>query len=384
MRLLHSFITLSFASLSVSALGLSDDTVAKVKDKMLNIIHYSWENGTATEALLELDEPDVSVYGKKPFPPPRVLSADSPVIKIAQYALAGRVPGKKPIMDGDGASGDPASMGVAVLLANSTLQDPTYFRAAADQLDFLLNDVPRAPNGAISHRESEVQPWNDFVYMAPPFISYYGALTGNITLVKEGKRQIGLYREILKDTNGTCLWHHVMMGSWQDPSFWGTGMAWVAAGATRTLQTMAKSQFAFQLIPDMWELAGWTGELINAAWQYQKPDGSLPNHANLPDDFSDAAWTALLASATYRLAVQTGNEQWIHNAEKAFKWVETQIADDGTLKSVVNPLSWWELGAQSPEGQAFVLLLQAAYRDFCKYKQTWAAPTLLRDRKSVV
>ncbi len=47
------------------------------------------------------------------------------------------------------------------------------------------------------------------------------------------------------------------------------GMAWVAAGATRTLQTMAKSQFAFQLIPDLWELAGWTGELINTAWQYQ-------------------------------------------------------------------------------------------------------------------
>jgi hypothetical protein len=48
-------------------------------------------------------------------------------------------------------------MGVAVLLANQTLHNATYAEAAAQQLDFLLNYVPRAPNGAISHRVSEAQ-----------------------------------------------------------------------------------------------------------------------------------------------------------------------------------------------------------------------------------
>ena len=74
----------------------------------------------------------------------------------------------------DGAAGDPASMafipwlklqfdipligmGVAVLLANQTLANATYAEAAAHELDFLLNYVPRAPNGAISHRISEAQ-----------------------------------------------------------------------------------------------------------------------------------------------------------------------------------------------------------------------------------
>jgi hypothetical protein len=48
-------------------------------------------------------------------------------------------------------------MGVAVLLANQTLQNNTYAQAAAEQLEFLLDYVPRAWNGAISHRVSEAQ-----------------------------------------------------------------------------------------------------------------------------------------------------------------------------------------------------------------------------------
>lgn len=48
-------------------------------------------------------------------------------------------------------------MGVAVLLANRTLHNATYAQAAAEQLYYLLSVAPRAPNGAISHRASEVQ-----------------------------------------------------------------------------------------------------------------------------------------------------------------------------------------------------------------------------------
>jgi hypothetical protein len=50
-----------------------------------NVSHdRSWEYGTATEALLELEEADVSVYGEKPFPPCRAVSANSPVITLAE------------------------------------------------------------------------------------------------------------------------------------------------------------------------------------------------------------------------------------------------------------------------------------------------------------
>lgn len=375
--LTHSLITLFFGALAVSATGLNDTTVSKVRGRMLAIIAHSWEYGTATEALLELEEADVSVYGEKPFPPCRTVSADSPVISLAEYVLSIKEPGTLPLMT-DGAAGDPASMGVAVLLANQTLHNATYAEAAGQQLDFLLNYVPRAPNGAISHRVSEAQLWNDFVYMGPPFIAYYGALTYNITLLLEAKKQVGLYREVLRDTNSTVttLWQHIRLGSWEEPSHWGTGNAWAAAGAARVLQTMAKSHHARRLQGDMWELVGWINEILSASWVWQEPGKCLPDHPDL-QDFEECAWTTLLAAATYRMAVLTGDETYISNASTAFDYIETQINEAGTLTKVVDPFNWSTPGTESPEGQAFVLLLQAAWRDYVAWKQSGRRPTLL-------
>ena len=69
--------------------------------------------------------------------------------------------GPQPLI-ADGSAADPASIGVSVLLANLTGQDGgqvNYSGAATDQLNFLLEKVPRTSDGAISHRVSEVQLW---------------------------------------------------------------------------------------------------------------------------------------------------------------------------------------------------------------------------------
>jgi rhamnogalacturonyl hydrolase YesR len=150
-------------------------------------------------------------------------------------------------------------MGVAVLLANQTLQNGTYAQAAADEAHFQINMAPRAYNGAISHRVSEVQLvsqlrprvlilrltlplWSDNAYMNPPFLAYYGAWTGDVALLLEAKMQIGLYREVLRDPS-TKLWRHVLLGSWNETSFWGTGMHLLYQGglANSTPQEMPGS-----------------------------------------------------------------------------------------------------------------------------------------------
>ena len=123
----------------------------------------------------------------------------------------------------DGAAGDPASNGIAVILAGMTYSwDDRFCVDAKDQLYHLLYQISRAPNGAISQRESEVQLWDDFIYMGPPFISYYGAFSYNRTLVAEGANQVRLYRQVLQDPI-TKLWRHILLGSFSEPSLWGTG-----------------------------------------------------------------------------------------------------------------------------------------------------------------
>ena len=76
--------------------------------------------------------------------------------------------GPQPLIFGDGAAADPASIGVCVLIANWTGQDAgqvDYAGAATDQLNYLLQDVPRTSDGAISHRVSQVQLWCVFLHL---------------------------------------------------------------------------------------------------------------------------------------------------------------------------------------------------------------------------
>ena len=65
----------------------------------------------------------------------------------------------------------------------------------------------------------------DFVYMAPPFIAYFGALQGGDggqALLQIAYDQIRLYRDALFDAD-VSLWRHVALGSWEDSGHWATG-----------------------------------------------------------------------------------------------------------------------------------------------------------------
>jgi hypothetical protein len=118
-------------------------------------------------------------------------------------------------------------LGVAVLLANwtrSDLSDLSFAQDDRQQLVYLTSVAPRTADGAISHRNDQVQLWADFVYMAPPFIAYYGALAGGsseATLMQDAYDQCRLYRNYLRDDPG--LWRHIVLGNGEDARHWGTG-----------------------------------------------------------------------------------------------------------------------------------------------------------------
>ena len=132
----------------------------------------SWELGTRSQAILELNATTYSVFSKTSLPPPASVQKNlvdplSPFFAIARSTVQGRAQsnnytvGPQALIQ-DGSAADPASIGVSVLLANWTGQDGgqiNYGGAAKDQLDFLLQKVPRTSDGAISHRVDMVQLW---------------------------------------------------------------------------------------------------------------------------------------------------------------------------------------------------------------------------------
>ncbi|KAH9013652.1 hypothetical protein EDB83DRAFT_2529571, partial [Lactarius deliciosus] len=122
-------------------------------------------------------------------------------------------------------------------------------------------------------------------------------------------------------------------------------------------------------------------------------NGLFKNYAdgNSTDNFDDASSSALLAATVFRLALLTGNKKFVREAERtrevlfaangtsaaalgvpmsAATAASNAFADtphftvDGWLAPVVNPINYAIEGAQSPEGQAFTLMLESAWRDW--------------------
>lgn len=203
--------------------------------------------------ILERYYPSLSVYSttkRIPLKPEDIGTYPQELFNVLDPILQRRAPGEGPIIQDD-AAGDPASLlpGVVVLGAASS-RDPRgrtqqeYYTIAQEQIDFLLEKVPRTDKGAISHRVKEVQLWlafeirtkvsnlplivfltflyvfiyiylihgrNDNTFMAPPSLSYWGAATCNITLLEMGYIQAKLYRDVLRDPE-TNTWRHILLG----------------------------------------------------------------------------------------------------------------------------------------------------------------------------
>ena len=86
-----------------------------------------------------------------------------------------------------------------------------------------------------------------------------------------------------------------------------------------------------------------------------------------PTTFPDSSSTALLAASTYRLAAITLDFTYIPAANRAHSLVKENVNSDGWLLDTVDPETFFTAsppGTYSPEGQAFVLLLHSAWRDF--------------------
>ncbi|VDB85602.1 unnamed protein product [Peniophora sp. CBMAI 1063] len=356
----------------VAAEVLDEDSsvnITLVRNQAVSASTQSWEVGTLAEALLELEWPALSVYGaasSSAHPP--LISADnttaSDVFTLASSTLDNKPADSLALVANDGAVGDPASIGPAVLLANWTLSNATYGAAAQAQLDYLLNYAPRTDGGAISQRTDQVQLWSDFVYMAPPFLAYYGALQNDYSLVKEAYNQIWLYRYTLRDEN-TGLWRHVALGDWQDNNLWATGNGWAAAGIMRVLKTVNSSSVADALVGEQADLAGWVDEILTGAWAHQQTNGTLLNYIDQTEEnsWADTSATALLAATSFRHALFTNTTTHIDAANLAYDLVESSIDSDGVLHGTIDPLTFVAPtadGSVSPEGQSFVLMMRAA------------------------
>ncbi|KAK8853391.1 hypothetical protein IAR55_004095 [Kwoniella newhampshirensis] len=359
----------------VHATHLSDSLLNRVYNVMNQVSVHSWENGTKAEAILEATYPSLSVFSPTdPVPLPSGLSSGQvgQIIDVAQTTMSNRPATNLSAHGGsrllnDGAAGDPASLGITIMIAstatgNAQVNGVSYGDAVNTELNYILYDVPRTTAGAISHRADQAQLWSDSVYMVPPFLAYYGAVNNNQTLIQIAYQQCSLYRNALRQSNG--LWYHIVDGTGtSDPNPWATGNAWAAAGMLRVWATIRWSDYASQMSSQMNDLQGWITEIFDAAQGYTS-DGLLRNYITDSSSFEDTSGTALFAATGLRLSTLNITNNYVNTSLNMLSALSTHVNSTGYLTQVVNPNDFTKQGDHSPEGQSFVVMAYAAYKEW--------------------
>jgi len=307
---------------------------------------------------------------------------------------------------------DPASLGCAALLLGTS--NERYFDAARRQAEYLVKRATRFTindtHSAISHRDDPPQLWGDFVYMVPPFLASYGVATHDDSFLDEAVLQCQLYRDVLTtsiliegdesdsyDENATCkgLWMHVASHPTKlpsdvccnDPGVWLTSNAWAVAGITRVLATLLKwnppqsikENFDYNhfLLRKNEILVNILLEMLKCVIDQSRDhdSGLLKNYLdggwykNAVYAYGDAAGTAMMAAAVYRLAVLLpetfATPTYLHWADTNRRAVTSHVGSGGRVGPVadVNHVPSRGPRRHTSEGQSMVVLMFSAWRD---------------------
>ncbi|KAG7528599.1 hypothetical protein FFLO_06053 [Filobasidium floriforme] len=383
------------------------DQIAMI-DKVIEKMH-AWSKGrnlaaTAVEAELEYNHPAFTPFSPQGAPKPNTLPPI--LLSIVKQILSERPTeeqfpqGKGLILVEDGAAGDPASLGTHCLtVANhlSMLSEADYGLdsaeewklmhdlqiAAIQEMRFLLEHAPKTEDGAISHRIGHVSLWADFIYMVPPFMATYAlsfpakdnsayGSSGPKVYLDQAYNQCRLHRQYLKKpTSG--LWRHIVLGGEKvggdrkvDPWAWSTSNGWVAAGLIRTRQIFLQSPNAAQMESETEDLLHWTLEIMDETVKHQTPSGMIRTYIDEEHMPEESCGTALLAYVGFRLATIRGKrDDYIPFALRARDAVLAKVDPaSGALTQVCDICDERMMREQSAEGQAFVVLMEAAHRDW--------------------
>ena len=312
-----------------------NDKIEKVKNAMLSMQRYSWEQGVAAQALLEMGETDL-------------------VIQMAKEAVLRQAhDGRLAVIGYNDGVTDPAASGEALLYAAKVTSDPNLKKAADKMLEYLLHRAPKTKNGILHHIASKQQVWIDSMYMGPPFLAVAGH-------PKEAVKQIEGFRKLLWNPKKKLYSHiwDVDKNKFKRNNFWGVGNGWTAAGITRVIKALPNN-----MTREKKRLIKYLKQGIDGCLAYQRDDGLFHNVIDKPDTFVETNLAQMLAYSIYR-AVKAGwlNKRYIKYAEKMRKAANEKVDEFGLVQDVCGAPNFNAPGVAT-EGQAFFLLMEAAAKD---------------------
>jgi rhamnogalacturonyl hydrolase YesR len=323
---------------SISEKNERSTAIEKVTRAMLSMQRASWEHGVAAQAMLELGNEEL-VY-----------------LMAKEAVLRQKDDGRLSVVYSDNGVTDPAAAGEAVLHAYHRSGEEEFKVAADKMLEWLLVKAPRSKEGVIYHTMDAPLIMSDAFYMAPPFIAVAGKY-------KEALAQVEGLRKVLWNPK-----HKLFSHRWHDGEqkflnkrFWGGGNGWAAASFSRIIRALPESMKS-----EKEKIIGYHKQVLEGCLAHMREDGLFYDFVNESDTFIELNLAQMLAYSIFRGL----KGRWLENsyrepAEKMRKAAYTQIDIHGYVTGVCGAPAFQNSG-RSTEGQAFFLLMEAAYNDLQK------------------
>jgi len=314
----------------------STEIKVRVRNALLAMQRYSWEQGVAAQSFLESGDSEMVV----------LFAREAVVRQLAD--------GRTAVMGNLTAVTDPAAIGEALLAAAKSTSDPALKDAADRLLDWLLRRAPRNRDGTLYHLHDRPQVWVDSFYMAPPFLSAAG-------FHAEAMQQLRGLRRLLFDPR-TGLLSHIWddgLGGLARKAFWGVGNGWALAGMTRVIRTLP---VAMSMERDT--LIDWVREGVDACLPFMRSDGLFHDVIDDPSTFVETNLSQMLSYVLFRgMGEGWLGKSYVGQAETMRQAAHAKVDDLGFVQGVCASPHFDRAGT-APEGQAFFLLMEAAAEDF--------------------
>ncbi len=304
----------------------------KVKQALLAMQRYNWEQGVAAQAFLEAGDEAVAIAMALEGANRR--NADGRCCDIGHST----------------AVTDPCAIGQALIFAAEKTGDPLLQHVRDELLAWAMHRAPRSERGIVYHFQDGQLIWVDSMYMLPPFLARAGQH-------EEALMQLDGYWDALFLPEKGLLAHQ-----WSDAEqrflrrdAWGVGNGWAMAGMAQVIS----------LLPETFRtgrerLIARVQTLLDAALAHQRPDGTFHDVLDDPATFVELNFAQMLAYTVYR-GVEAGwlDKRLLCPADKARAAALRGVDPYGLVRPVCGAPTFDRPGI-APEGQAFHILMEAA------------------------
>ena len=303
----------------------------KVRQALLAMQRYNWEQGVAAQAFLEAGDHDTAI----------AMAMEGANRQIAD--------GRCCHIGDSSAVTDPCAIGEALILACEQTGDSFLCAARKKLLRWALHDAPRNAQGTVYHFLQGQLIWVDSMYMLPPFLARAGEYD-------EAVRQLDGYWDVLYTPENGLLAHQ-----WSDAEHrfirrdaWAVGNGWAMAGMARVIALLPPEH------PGRERLIGRVQALIKAALPHQRPDGAFHDVLDDPSAFREVNFAQMLAYTIYRGVAGGWMDASLQpEAEKARQAALAEVDEYGLVRNVCGA-PFFDRPGVAPEGQAFHILMEVA------------------------